>query len=70
MRLCVVINGKPLELAAGTTLAAAVQALPGVPDGRGVAVALDGEVIPRHEWETTELSDGARIELVVAVQGG
>lgn len=70
MRLRVAINGEPHELAAGTSLATAVQALPGVRDARGVAVALDGEVVPRHEWESRQLSDGARIELVVAVQGG
>jgi thiamine biosynthesis protein ThiS len=35
-----------------------------------VAAALNGEVIPRRQWAVTELSDGAKVELVVAVQGG
>ena len=40
------------------------------PEARGVAVALDGEVVPRARWQQTELPDGARIEVVAAVQGG
>ena len=38
--------------------------------GRGVAVALDGEVVPRGEWATTELRDGQQLEVLHAVQGG
>jgi sulfur carrier protein len=37
--------------------------------GKGVAVAVDWAVIPRSRWDTT-ISDGARIEVVTAVQGG
>ena len=37
---------------------------------RGVAVAVDAEVVPRGEWETTELDDGARVEVLRAIQGG
>ncbi len=66
----VIINGEAHELDAASSLADAVAALPGAPAGRGVAAALDGEVIPRGEWAETRLSDGARVELVVAVQGG
>lgn len=66
----VLINGQPQEIAPGMTLAAAVAALHGAPEGRGVAAALDGEVIPQREWLSTELAEGSVIELVVAVQGG
>lgn len=66
----VLINGEPRELAAGTTVAGVVASLPGIPEGRGAAVALDGEVVPRGQWQQTELTDGARVEVVVAVQGG
>lgn len=38
--------------------------------GLGVAVALDGAVVPRAAWARTLLADGARVELVTAVQGG
>jgi sulfur carrier protein len=66
----VLINGEPRELAPGATVASVVESLPAAPEGRGVAVALDGEVVPRGEWRGTELSDGVRLEVVVAVQGG
>jgi sulfur carrier protein len=66
----VLLNGEPCDLAAGTTVAGVVASLAGLPEGRGAAVALDGEVVPRGEWQRTELSDGARVEVVVAVQGG
>ena len=65
-----IVNGDPRELPAGATVATVVATLPGTPGGRGVAVALDGEVVPRGEWQRTELDDGARLEVVVAVQGG
>ena len=66
----VVLNGEPRELAAGTTVAGVVAAMPGAPEGRGVAVAVDGEVVPRGQWPRTALTEGARLEVVVAVQGG
>jgi sulfur carrier protein len=63
------INGESRELADGTTVAAVVveeaDARP-----RGVAVAVDAEVVPRGEWGERELHDGARVEILTAVQGG
>jgi sulfur carrier protein len=41
----------------------------GAPE-RGVAVAVDGEVVPRGQWTSTELHDGQRVEVLQAVQGG
>jgi sulfur carrier protein len=45
-----------------------------LPDGpttpRGIAVAVNGQVIPRSQHATTELMEGARVEIVTAVQGG
>jgi len=64
----VIVNGEPTELAAGATVEAVLAALE-VPD-RGVAVAVDAEVVPRGEWETTELDEGARVEVLRAIQGG
>lgn len=37
---------------------------------RGFAVAVDGEVVPRGAWAASALADGARVEIVGAVQGG
>ena len=66
----VVLNGAEHELAAGTTVQAAVEALDLPAAGRGVAVAVDAEVVPRTQWETHTLQDGARIEVLPAIQGG
>lgn len=64
------LNGERRELPDGATLADAV-AISGAPaDRRGVAVALDGEVVPRREWERTGLHDDAAVEVLQAVQGG
>jgi len=66
----VMLNGERRELNGRATVAAAVE-LAGAPEGgRGVAVALDGEVVPRGEWATTEVRDGQELEGLRAVQGG
>ncbi|QIZ35652.1 sulfur carrier protein ThiS [Saccharopolyspora sp. ASAGF58] len=64
----VVINGETRQVAADATLAAVLQEF-GVPH-RGVAVALDGSVVPRAVWPDTTLSPDATIEVLTAVQGG
>jgi sulfur carrier protein len=68
--MIVTVNGTPCDLPPGATIRSLVETLPGAPEGRGVAVALEGEVVPRAAWPQTELVDGARVEVVVAVQGG
>ncbi len=64
----VILNGQARSLPDGATVED-VLALLGAPD-RGVAVAIDAEVVPRGEWAAVTLRDGARIEVVQAVQGG
>jgi sulfur carrier protein len=64
------VNGASRELEAGATVATVVQAIDGEPARRGVAVAVDAEVVPRGQWERRELHDGARVEILTAVQGG
>ena len=66
----VVLNGSPAELADGATVQAAVATLDLPAAGRGVAVAVDAEVVPRTQWDTHELQEGARIEVLRAIQGG
>lgn len=66
----VIVNGERRELPEGATVEAAVAAA-GVPaEGRGVAVALDGEVVPRGAWATTSVEEGQQVEVLHAVQGG
>ncbi|HVC07672.1 MAG TPA: sulfur carrier protein ThiS [Solirubrobacterales bacterium] len=64
------LNGKAHELGAGATLDAAVGASGARPDARGVAVAVDGEVVPRAQWPVTVLREGQRVEVLAAIQGG
>ena len=66
----VVLNGIDAELADGATVRVAVDSLDLPASGRGVAVAVDAEVVPRTQWETHELQDGARVEILRAIQGG
>ena len=68
--MTVEVNGRPVDLADGATLAAAIEASGTAPDRRGVAVAVDGEVVPRGEWDRTSLADGQRVEVLAAIQGG
>ena len=65
----VTLNGERRELHEPATIEVAVHAA-GAPDGRGVAVALDGEIVPRGEWATTEVREGQEVEVLHAVQGG
>ena len=62
------INGKRGELADDARVPDALTLL-GLPP-RGVAVAVDGAVVPRAAWPDTVLTDGARVEVLTAVQGG
>jgi sulfur carrier protein len=66
--MIVTVNGHERELPAGVTVASVVDELG--PPSRGVAVAIEGEVVPRSEWDSTVLAEGARVEIVGAVQGG
>jgi sulfur carrier protein len=64
----VLVNGEPTELESGATVEAVLASLD-LPD-RGVAVAVDAEVVPRGQWPAHELSEGARVEVLRAIQGG
>ena len=64
----VIMNGEPVELADGATTAAAVRLLTSAVSG--IAVAVNGEVVRRSEWETTVLATGDQVEVLTAVQGG
>ncbi|BBY23052.1 sulfur carrier protein ThiS [Mycobacterium stomatepiae] len=65
--MIVVVNENSVEVDGRTTVAGLLESL-GFPE-RGIAVAMDNTVLPRSSW-TTKLFDGARLEVVTAVQGG
>ncbi len=65
------LNGERVELPADATLATLLTAPPVGPlPSRGVAVAVDGTVVPRAAWAGHRLLGGESVEVVTAVQGG
>lgn len=64
------LNGDRTEVADGATVGSLVDRLEVQRARRGVAVAVGGEVVPRAAWDERVLTDGARVEVVHAVQGG
>ena len=66
----VLVNGEDRALQPGATVADVVRSLDLASEARGVAVALDGEVVVRGEWSSTILREGARIEVLGAIGGG
>lgn len=65
----VVLNGDDAQVDTGATVADVLARLE-VSARRGVAVAVEGEVVPRREWDARVLEEGARVEIVNAIQGG
>lgn len=63
------VNGKPVESAGPQSLSELLGGL-GLPGGASVAVALNGEVLPRSGWGSVLLKDGDVIEIVQAAAGG
>jgi sulfur carrier protein len=67
-RVKVAVNGEEHHLEAGATVEDVVTLLE-VPR-TGIAVALNGEVVPRGSWSATRLSQGDQVEVLTAVAGG
>ena len=68
--MTIVVNGEPRTLRPGLTVRGLLDELD-VPGGAtGIAIAVDAEVVPRGAWDTTELDEGARVEILRAIQGG
>jgi sulfur carrier protein len=66
----IVLNGERADLHAGETVIAVLAHLGLDVDARGVAVAVDGEVVPRDGWASFALGEDARVEVLTAMQGG
>jgi sulfur carrier protein len=64
------LNGTDEQLPDGARLADLLTATGHSTTARGIAVARNGEVVPRAEWGTCPLAEGDAVELLVAVQGG
>jgi thiazole synthase len=64
------LNGEHCEIRSGSTVSDLVVDLGREPDSPGLAVAVGGEVVPRADWPTTVIAEGAEVEVVTAIQGG
>ncbi|GAC67534.1 sulfur carrier protein ThiS [Gordonia soli] len=65
--MSVLVNGERVELDTGASVRDLLGTL-GYPD-RGIAVAVDGVVVPKGRWDRL-IEDASAIEIVTAVQGG
>jgi len=66
----VVVNGESRDLPDEATVVDAVSTLGASQATRGIAVAVDGEVVPGGRWAERVLAEGESVEVVHAVQGG
>lgn len=66
-----VINGEPRNFddQTATTVQRLLERLE-VEAGRGVALAINDEVVPQSRWEDWTIEDGDRVEIIRATQGG
>ncbi|HZD01719.1 MAG TPA: sulfur carrier protein ThiS [Actinomycetes bacterium] len=68
--MTVLVNGEPAQVEQGTTVSALLLGLGHDASGAGIAVAVNGEVVPRGAWPTSALGEHDRIEVLGAAQGG
>ena len=64
------VNGEPAALPSPATVGALVAGMADTGSPRGIAVAVNGEVVPRSAWDSTDLRPGDRVEVLTAAQGG
>ena len=68
--MLVTVNGERRQIPGQATVAEVLALLDVPPGARGVAVALDGEVVPRSAWDRTPVPGEGRLEVLAAIQGG
>ena len=66
----VIVNGENMEVPESTTISALLLQFGIDPSRKGLAVAVDGEIVPRELWPETRLEEGCGIDVVHAVRGG
>jgi sulfur carrier protein len=64
------VKSEPTELAENATVADVLARLDVEGPRRGLAVAVDAEVVPRSQWDARALAAGDRVEVLSAIQGG
>jgi sulfur carrier protein len=66
----IVLNGQRADVRAGESIASVLIGMGLDVQARGVAVAVDGEVVPRAQWASFTVGEDARVEVLTAMQGG
>ena len=64
------LNGREVTVGDGATVGEVLGLLDLAPDARGIAGAVDEEVVPRGQWAARALAPGSRVEVLTAIQGG
>jgi sulfur carrier protein len=64
------INGEKKDIGSVDTLARLLGVVGVTSETKGVAVALNGEVVPRSAWASARVQENDSVEIVYAVQGG
>ena len=67
--LGIFLNDRPHALPGGATLIGLLREL-GLADRKGVAAAVNGEVVPRMAWQARALAERDRVLVIRATQGG
>jgi len=64
------VNGKERSLSGILYVSNVLEEIGIQPDRKGVAVAINGELVTRTEWSSTLIASGDHVEIVQAIQGG
>jgi sulfur carrier protein len=66
--IAVTVNGERLSFPAPPMVADVVARV--APSPKGIAVAVNADVVVRSAWHSTALADGDQVEVLTAAQGG
>ena len=64
------VNGEDAATEDSPTVSSVIRSMGREPSAPGVAVAVNGEVVPRSEWATRTIGDGDEVEVLAAIGGG
>ncbi|MFN6946588.1 MAG: sulfur carrier protein ThiS [Cytophagaceae bacterium] len=67
--MMIFINNEKKEVETGNKLSKLLEQL-NLLQKRGIAIAINNEVIPKVEWDSQPLQDGDKITIITATQGG
>lgn len=65
----IVVNNETYDFAGNASLENVVEHL-GIDETKGIALALNETIIPKSEWQQTQIAEGDKIIIIGAVAGG